>query len=303
MNRDPALEDPAAGTSNESIELLRAWIEAPGAWTVLVLGSVVVTALAGVGLWAILTWGSRERPGSLPAPRWNGSDVALVFCFWLGLQFLAGSAASLWPLVWGEDGGPIAELVRYALLMMVNLFTSVVILMLPALRYRQGLEVYGLEARRAGPGLLLGLLSYAATIPALFVLMLVWVATLVSLNHAAEPQPAIAVFARLLEARDIVGLALFVLLTVVGAPILEECLFRGLLFRWLDHRLGAGLAMVISGLLFGAIHVHAIAVVPTAVLGMLLAFLYHRTNNLWLCVGFHALFNGGQLAIMVQSAS
>jgi membrane protease YdiL (CAAX protease family) len=91
--------------------------------------------------------------------------------------------------------------------------------------------------------------------------------------------------------RTPVGAAMFVLVAVVFAPVFEEVLFRGFLFRGLANSFGWVWGAVISAAIFGAAHVQLDVFVPLAVLGFALAWAYHRTGSLWTNITMHALFN------------
>jgi membrane protease YdiL (CAAX protease family) len=84
-------------------------------------------------------------------------------------------------------------------------------------------------------------------------------------------------------------------LTCVIAPICEELLFRGFMFRALRNWRGVWPAAAITGLLFGAVHAlggaPASDLVPLAVLGFLLCLLYDFTGSLYPCIALHALNN------------
>lgn len=89
-------------------------------------------------------------------------------------------------------------------------------------------------------------------------------------------------------------LALSALLTTVIAPIGEEMLFRGYVFPSLAKWRGWALGAVITGILFGAVHVGSapvIYLVPLAVLGFLLCALYRQTGSLYPCIATHCLNN------------
>jgi membrane protease YdiL (CAAX protease family) len=92
-------------------------------------------------------------------------------------------------------------------------------------------------------------------------------------------------------------IAIFVAATV-GAPLLEELLFRGLLFRSLRRPLGVASALVLSGIFFGALHPLA-NVVPVGFLGIVLAgiFATSRQRSLVASIAGHATFNGSQLLL------
>jgi uncharacterized protein len=83
-------------------------------------------------------------------------------------------------------------------------------------------------------------------------------------------------------------------LTCVVAPICEEFLFRGFIFTALRNWRGVWPAAIVTGVLFGGIHVGsapAVDLVPLAVLGFGLCMLYRATGSLYPCIAAHALNN------------
>jgi len=93
-----------------------------------------------------------------------------------------------------------------------------------------------------------------------------------------------------------------ILLTIGGlAPIFEEWVFRGVLLPWLGPRLaerfgtkgGWGLAVLGSGLAFGAIHLQPTGLPTLATLGLVLGWAFVRTGNLWTAIAIHACWNTG----------
>jgi uncharacterized protein len=91
-----------------------------------------------------------------------------------------------------------------------------------------------------------------------------------------------------------------VLLIAGLAPISEELFFRGFVFSGLRSRMSVWPAAIISGLVFGSVHAFTgiTTVIPLAVLGVALAWLYDKTGSLWPPVIAHALNNGLALAIL-----
>ncbi|HEX7609925.1 MAG TPA: CPBP family intramembrane glutamic endopeptidase, partial [Solirubrobacteraceae bacterium] len=83
-------------------------------------------------------------------------------------------------------------------------------------------------------------------------------------------------------------------LTCVVAPMCEEFLFRGYIFTALRNWRGTAVAAVITGLLFGGVHVGSAPVldlVPLAGLGFGLCLLYRYTGSLFPCMVAHSLNN------------
>ena len=78
--------------------------------------------------------------------------------------------------------------------------------------------------------------------------------------------------------------------TCICAPIGEELLFRKLL---IDRTRGYGdmTAILLSGLLFALFHGNFFQFFYAFLLGMILAYVYTRSGNLWWCVAMHAAVN------------
>jgi hypothetical protein len=83
-------------------------------------------------------------------------------------------------------------------------------------------------------------------------------------------------------------------LTCVIAPICEEFLFRGYVFTALRNWRGTLPAALITGALFGGVHVGsapALDLVPLAALGFGLCLLYRYSGSLYPCIAAHSLNN------------
>ena len=78
---------------------------------------------------------------------------------------------------------------------------------------------------------------------------------------------------------------------VVMAPLFEETLFRGVILESARARYGTLAAWAISSLVFGLAHLHPALVVNAFVLGLVLGYIYIRTDSLWSTVILHAVNN------------
>lgn len=92
-----------------------------------------------------------------------------------------------------------------------------------------------------------------------------------------------------------------VLMLVVLAPIMEEVLFRGILLESVRSKHSAGRAIVVSALMFGVIHFIPQQVVNAFVIGLILGYIYVRTESLWPVIVIHALNNAMAYVIMQWS--
>ena len=88
-----------------------------------------------------------------------------------------------------------------------------------------------------------------------------------------------------------------VLIMSVQAGIMEEILTRGILFRIMEEGIGTWLAVTVSALIFGFMHIwnanatvfSSISIALTA--GVILAMLYVITRQLWIPIGLHMGWN------------
>lgn len=71
-----------------------------------------------------------------------------------------------------------------------------------------------------------------------------------------------------------------ILIAVVAAPLIEEILFRGIVFQSLRKVIPIWLAILISSVLFGAYHMNMVQAVYATFMGMVAAIIYEKKNNL-----------------------
>lgn len=79
--------------------------------------------------------------------------------------------------------------------------------------------------------------------------------------------------------------------TIVVAPIAEEVLLRGIILKGLLSRYSAPTSILISSLLFGAIHGNLYQFVLALIVGVFLGWMFVKTRSLLLCILAHAFFN------------
>jgi membrane protease YdiL (CAAX protease family) len=106
-----------------------------------------------------------------------------------------------------------------------------------------------------------------------------------------------------LDSKDNVAFMLFLLTAAVAAPLFEEYLFRGFLLPSLTRYLSIGQSIVVSGIVFEDAHLSLSELIPLAVLGMILGYVYYRTGNLLASMLMHSLWNGGTMLTLYLLAS
>jgi uncharacterized protein len=85
--------------------------------------------------------------------------------------------------------------------------------------------------------------------------------------------------------------AVLMLFLAVGAPLVEETFFRGLVLRGLLYRLPVPAAIVVSALAFGLAHFEPVQFAGLAAFGVILGVLAWRTGRLAPGIAAHASFN------------
>ncbi len=103
-----------------------------------------------------------------------------------------------------------------------------------------------------------------------------------------EPQPIIEIISKLHNPWLLGGM---VALAVVGAPIVEELFFRGILYPCFKKRVGRTHALWMTSAIFAEFHFHLPSLLPLFVLGAIFTLLYEWKGNLLACILCHSAFN------------
>lgn len=120
-----------------------------------------------------------------------------------------------------------------------------------------------------------------------------WVAAIVVGIAFGEPEEQDIVVD--LKAEDsVLVLTGFAVMTCVLAPLAEEFFFRGFLLRVLHERTNAVIAVLITGIAFGLVHLPSgdwIGTIVLSLFGMALCVLFILTSSLLPCIMLHAFHN------------
>jgi membrane protease YdiL (CAAX protease family) len=127
-----------------------------------------------------------------------------------------------------------------------------------------------------------------AVVPFMLILQMVCIHLFQTLNIPIESQQSI----RALRSIDSpLEVAVFSIMPVIQAPLVEETLFRGILFPALRSAMPRWLAFLIPALLFAIVHANLLNMVPLFVFALLLTWQYEKTGNLLCPILTHAGFN------------
>jgi len=89
---------------------------------------------------------------------------------------------------------------------------------------------------------------------------------------------------------------LLFILTSIFPGIVEELLYRGILFRYL-RRHGFFYAALVSSVIFGLLHLNFSQAFFAGTMGFVLCYVYDRSGHLWPCMILHALHNGSVILL------
>ncbi len=92
------------------------------------------------------------------------------------------------------------------------------------------------------------------------------------------------------------GMFMQILTVAIIGPIAEELLFRGLMLGSLSKHCNKWLAIIATSLIFGLVHGHPIGIIYASCLGILMGWLYCKTESLIAPIIFHMIYNLFSLA-------
>ena len=98
-----------------------------------------------------------------------------------------------------------------------------------------------------------------------------------------------------------IGIAFFAITAAVVAPIAEETFFRGFMLQGISKRLRFAWAAIISAAIFSLAHLSPSGLVPIFILGLMLAWLYNKTQSIWPCIIVHCAYNSIGVISMIKS--
>jgi uncharacterized protein len=150
----------------------------------------------------------------------------------------------------------------------------VVLLIKKAKPERVGLRKFKLENLALGCGLIFG--AY----------ILIFVHNVILLAFGIAPQGEL-----LTELFGQENLGILIFTGVVLAPLVEETFFRGFVYSGLQQKYSWKVAALISSLLFAIAHMQLVALIPTFLMGFVLAYLYQRSKSIWPGIILHLVVN------------
>ena len=96
------------------------------------------------------------------------------------------------------------------------------------------------------------------------------------------------------EMVPLLGTIMMVLNLLVIAPISEEIALRGIVYTRVEKTTNAVIAIIVSSILFGLMHLMAggiVLVIGAALMALVFGYIFHKFKSLWVCIIAHAVAN------------
>lgn len=226
----------------------------------------------------------------LPAPpriRWGIADAVAGF---LAGNTLVLVAIGVWTAVSGERGLTLGTITAGQIGLWLGLAGAPVV----AARVRGSGSLrsdFGLDVRwrDAGLGVPVGVVCQLVVVPLLYLPF----RSLFDTDELDRPAR------ELIDRAHGAGVWLLAAVLVVGAPVVEELFFRGLLMRALSRRFGQGWGLWGAAVAFGVAHFELLQFPALVLVGAAFGWLARRAGRLGPAIWAHGAFNAVVVAILV----
>lgn len=287
-----------------------------GPWPLVMFGLGVACLvglglLAGLGLliWGVIWFTGRRRTMAMPVPLPGGSVMLEVYALFVGLFALMAIGSSI-----ADAHAPERFMPLIGLFQLVGQWGLLLVVLWPVLRgmpvstWRHAMGLH--KGQGVGREMGVGLLVYLAFIPIYLIGVLVTVVLMSLWNlfrtrvlgAGEDAVPVNNPVVEMVGSGDLFTIVLVFLLATIWAPLAEELVFRGALFRHLRARLHWVAAGLVSALLFAYLHSYGpLMVAPLVVLGFAFAFMREWRGSIIAPMFAHFLHNFTMLVIIITA--
>jgi hypothetical protein len=250
-------------------------------------------------------WNPPKEAASSQPPkpyRLGGADLmmGMVLCSLMALAMFGSKAYELAHPKTGTETGPAlsAGVVLLNFVVLQGMQIGIIWAWFHARQTSIG-EVFGFRRYRFpySLGVAAILIIPAAIISSLaLALSVTW---LKNIGWDLEEQDAVKMFSQSPDLSLQLALALG---ACVGAPLVEEFLFRGVIYKSLKELTNKWFALIFSAMLFGVIHMHLPSFPALCLLGFFFALAYEVTGTLVVPILMHSIFNTVQVCVAIYGS-
>lgn len=244
-----------------------------------------------------------EQSGS-EAPVWDFTTVYGIFVGWLATQIIISSLMHLLVKSTGLlSHGPFLASITTACVYLVCNAPGLLYIYFFACRPNKVKFAPAvwlkLNSGNLGP-IRLVLAGFCAWCAALPIVILASYVAMKYFGAQGSSNPVLTLVLDAARSSDWRATTIFYLTLGVLAPICEETLFRGFLYRSLRKRLGVGTSLLASAAAFAAVHLDSGAVIQLFCLGYVFGFVFERTRSLIPAMVAHGLWNSGTFTLVLM---
>ena len=229
---------------------------------------------------------SSEKTERLQQRAWSNRALAILIISWLSLYLLAAGVGSFFY----ED-----QLPKVRLIMTYIMYILIGACIIHTQQTHLSAQSFGLAKKNLSQ-LRWAIPLYLAFLPLLGLVAILNKLLLNELLHIEIEHQAITQHMNQLNKPLHL---IYIATAIIIAPLYEEILFRGILLPKFIQKIGLSKALIITSLLFAALHYHLPALLPLFTLSTLLSLVYWWSGSLWNCIAIHMIFNAGSIAFII----
>ena len=243
------------------------------------------------------------KSGAVPNKGWSNRDIFILL---LGVFFNVSFSQSLLNFFQPQIAGFFGDEGRFfSVIFSTFAFQGGTILLIALFLHIQRMswkKAFGFHIGSPLTVLVQGFFLGLAAFPVS--LFLVWLirCILELLQMGAESQEVIKMLQKK-EAGAWIQIAVISVFSILVAPVVEEILFRGVLYVHVRDMGFPKIAALGSAVLFGLVHSNRVAFIPLVLIALFLILLYERYANLIVCIATHASFNMANLLFSILMGS
>lgn len=245
-------------------------------------------AIAALLVWVVFRFAFPRRSRIGP-PRWGaGLGVVVTFCAFLVMAIVQ---VGVW-FLFESMAFPPSHLIQTRS-MSVAALISAPLICVGAYFFLKGTAHarpgdMGLDSRGVPANLGRGVLLVLLLIPLVMIVALIGVLYFRTVGVDTGEQDVVRMMR---QETSPLFVALMYAMALLAAPVWEELIFRGVLYKGLCGSFGRDEAILISALVFASIHGSVAAFIPIFLLAIFLAYAYERTGSLLTPIAMHFVYN------------
>ena len=230
---------------------------------------------------------------------WNLKDAIKVFLAYVILMFVGMPLIMQFvSVIFGHNF--LSTIGQRSVVLFVTLFINLSIcsyvFYIVRVEHHQSIAALGISLVNLSNNIIQGIKKYLITLP--LIMLAGFIINSISSYYGINPEMQ-DVVRWILEEKSLFVLFSLIFFGIIIAPTIEEIIFRGFLQSALKNYFGGRYAILISASLFAAVHMDVFAFFQILILGMLLGYLYEKTQTLVASVVVHILHNSLTLVFLL----